>query len=348
MEATLLVPRLSVYILMSLGIVLVIVLLIQLIAGLYNVIINYHRKTMTNKSHVFNLFIFHHLIICIIRCIITFTICYGLIIYDKCLSLEFFIHFLLLLSTFDVFLIIIGEIVHFWDSSINYKSTLYSKYCLIFGLFFLYFLASLFISIHLTMGGDNPLVINICNSVEHKILSHPSNDNEKSIIPTIIIYVLFILLDLLTLAWIYTAYKDIAKLKRKRLATVFFYSLVFTKYKEQERSNMVNRSLRRLTYTCLFILSNIIVILPVLTTKTFKITLNIYIRIILIHLTMLPWFESLTCLFFKEMKFDCTKRPPQLKATTPLQQRVGTRLSSYRENFRRTSNKSIEIKSIEG
>ncbi|CAF4007659.1 unnamed protein product [Rotaria magnacalcarata] len=297
-------------------------------AGFCNVIRHYRRKTMTNQRHIFNLFIFHHLITCTIRCIITFTICLGVIINDKCLSLEFLVHFLLLLSKFDLFLIIIGEIVHFWDSTINYKSTLYSKYCLMLGLFLLYFLASLFLSIHITIGGDNPLIVNICKSVKLKFFP---NDNEKSLIPTIIIYVLFILLDLLTLTWIYTSYKDISKLKQKRLATVFFYSLLFSKQKEHERSNMVNQSLNRILSICLFVISNIIVILPILTIKTWNITLNMYFQIFFIYLTMLPWCESITFLFFKEMRFYFIKIPSQLKENCSLQQRVGTQYGEFVE-----------------
>ncbi|CAF3773541.1 unnamed protein product [Rotaria sordida] len=287
---------------------------------------------MREQRPIFNFYIFHHLITCIIRCITMFIICFCLIIYDKCLSIEFFIHFLLLLSTFDVLLIIIGETAHFWDSTINYKSTLYSKYCLIFGLFLIYFLSSLFLSIHITMGGDNPLIINICKSIKPKKFFFQYNDNETSLIPTKILYLLFILLNLLTLTWIYTSYKDIFKLKRKCLATVFFYSLVLTKFQEHERSNMVNQSLKRLLYVSLFVLSNIISILPGLTIKSLNITLNIYFRIFFIYLTILPWCESVTFLFFNEMKFRFIKKKFITKKNPDLQQRIGTRLSSYREN----------------
>jgi len=286
MAAILLVPRLYVFILMGLSLILAIVLISQLIAGLYNAIINYRLKIMTSRRPIFNFYLFHHIITCIIRCITAFLICFSLVIYNECLTFELFIHFLLLLSTFDLFLIIIGETAHFWDSSINYKSTLYSKYCLICGIFFNYFLSILFLSIHITIGEDNPLTINLCKSIKKQIIF---NENEKSFIPLIIIFILFILVDLLTFLWIYTSYKDIRKLKHKRLATVFFYSLVFTKFKENERTNMVNQSLKRVLSICLFILSNIIVILPILIIKIFNIKLNLYIRIFFIYLTILPW-----------------------------------------------------------
>jgi len=330
MDAILLVPRLCVFILMGLSILLAIVLLIQLIAGLYNAIRNYYRKTVTVNRPIFNLYLFHHLIICIIRCITIFLICLFVLIYNQCLSLELFIHFLLLLSTFDLFLIIIGETAHFWDSTINYKSTLYSKYCLIFGIFFNYFLSILFLSIHITIDGDNPFSIDLCTSIKQKLRFDEIN---QSLIPIIILYILFILLDLLTLIWIYTSYKDIEKLKRKRLATVFFYSLVLTKFKEHERSTMVNRSLKRLLSICLFVLSNIIVILPILTIKIFHIKLNLYFRIFFLYLTILPWCESITFLFFNEMKFNLLKKTSPKKIDPLLQQRIGRRLSSYRESI---------------
>ncbi|CAF0918811.1 unnamed protein product [Rotaria sordida] len=220
---------------------------------------------------------------------------------------------------------------HFWDSTINYKSTLYSKYCLIFGLFLIYFLSSLFLSIHITMGGDNPLIINICKSIKPKKFFFQYNDNETSLIPTKILYLLFILLNLLTLTWIYTSYKDIFKLKRKCLATVFFYSLVLTKFQEHERSNMVNQSLKRLLYVSLFVLSNIISILPGLTIKSLNITLNIYFRIFFIYLTILPWCESVTFLFFNEMKFRFIKKKFITKKNPDLQQRIGTQYGEFVE-----------------
>jgi hypothetical protein len=331
MAAILLIPRLCVSILMGLSIILAIVLITQLIAGLCNAVNHYQRKTMTDQRPIFNLYLFHHLIICIIRCIIIFIICFFQIIYNECLSLEYFIHFLLLLSTFDPFLMIISETAHFWDSTINYKSTLYSKCCLTFGIVFNYFLSSLFLSIHITMGGDNPLVINICKTTKQKVFFIQTHHNEKSLIPIIILYVFFILINLLTFAWIFITYKDISKLKRKRLATVFFYSLVLTKFKEHERSKMVNRSLKRLVSISLFSLSNIIVILPILTIKTFSIPLNIYFQVFFIYLSILPWCESTTFLCFNEMKY--IRKSFQSDKSYHLQQRIGRRLSSYRESI---------------
>jgi hypothetical protein len=330
MDAILLVPRLCVFILMGLSILLAIVLIIQLITGLYNAIRNYYRKIMIINRPIFNLYLFHHLIICIIRCITIFLICLFLLIYNQCFSFELFIHFLLLLSTFDLFLIIIGETAHFWDSTINYKSTLYSKYCLIFGIFFNYFLSILFLSIHITIDGDNPFTIDLCLTIKYK---QKFDETNKSLIPLIILYILFILFDLLTLIWVYISYKDIGKLKRKRLATVFFYSLVLTKFKEHERSTMVNRSLTRILSICLFISSNIIVILPILTIKIFHIKLNLYFRLFFIYLTILPWCESITFLFFNEMKFNLRKISSSIKTNPQLQQRIGRRLSSYRESI---------------
>ncbi|CAF4636322.1 unnamed protein product, partial [Rotaria sp. Silwood2] len=222
---------------------------------------------------------------------------------------------------------------HFWDSTINYKSTLYSKYCLIFGIVFIYFLSGLFVSIHMTMSGDNPLIINICQLIKQKVFFFQYYDNETSLIPTRILYIFFILLNLLTLTWIYTSYKNISKLKRKCLATIFFYTLVLTKFEGNERSNLVNRSLKRLLFVLLFVLSNIIAIFPALTIKAFNITLNINFRIFFTYLTILPWCESLTFLFFTEMKFNFIKKSFKSKKNPDLQQRIGTRLRSYRENF---------------
>jgi hypothetical protein len=68
-----------------------------------------------------------HLIVCIIRCIILFLACFPIILFNQCLSIEMLIHLLLLSSTFDLLLIIIGETVRFWDSTINHKSTLCSN-----------------------------------------------------------------------------------------------------------------------------------------------------------------------------------------------------------------------------
>jgi hypothetical protein len=330
MAAILHTSRLCLFVLMILSFILGIILIIQLISGVCNFIMNHRRKTMTDQRPIFNLYLFHHLLICTIRCGIIFLLCFFLLIYDKCLSLEIYQHFLLLLSTFDLFLIIVGEAAHFWDSTINYKSTLYSKYCLIFGICFNYFLSCLFLSIHITMGGDNPLTLNLCKSIKQKLFNQ-INDNEQSIIPTRIVYVLFLLLNLLTFIWIYISYKDICKLKRKRLATIFFYSLVLTKFKEHERSKMVEQSLKRLLSICLFVFSNMIVILPILTIKSFNIQLNVYLRSFFIYLTILPWCESITFLFFNEMKYNFLKR--NFPISNRNHQRIGRRLSSYRESI---------------
>lgn len=327
METIFLIPRLCVLILMFLSLILLIILLSQLIAGLYNVIKNSQQKIMTNEHPIFNFYIFHHLLICIIRCLTTFLICFYLIIYRKCLTFELFFHFLFLLSTFDLFFIIIGETAHFWDTTINYKSTLYSKYCLIFGIFFNYFLSTLFLSIHITIGGDSPLTINLCKIISENIVL-----NEPARIPLRIIFILFFLLNLLICIWIYISYKDISKLKQKRLATVFFYSLLLTKHKENERTKMVNQSLKRLLSIYLFFLSNIIVILPTLIIKIFNLTLNIYFRSIFIYFTILPWCESITFLFFPEMKYNFFQKKIPMKINHYLQQRIGRRLSSYQEN----------------
>ena len=330
------IPYLYLFILMILSLTLAIVLIIQVMMGTYNAFTDYRRTKVASRYLTFNLYLFHHLIICIIRCITIFLICFFLFIYNECLSLGLFIHFLLLLSTFDLFLMIIGETAHFQDSIINHQSALNSKYCLIFGIFFNYFLSSLFLSIHITIGGDSPLTINMCKSVEAKVFVNNNNNNnnnkdETYIIPIIIIHILFVLLDLLSFAWIYMSYKDIFKFQRKRFAKVFFYSLVFTKCEIHERANMVDESLKRLLSIRLFILSNIIAILPVLTIKTLNITLNIHFQLFFIYLTLLPWCESTTFLFFKEMQFNFRKKTFQLNENYLLQKRIGKRLSSYRE-----------------
>jgi hypothetical protein len=147
-------------------------------------------------------------------------------------------------------------------------------------------------------------------------------------------YILFILFDILTCLWISITYNDIGKLKRKRLATIFFQSLILTKFKESERTTMVNQSLKRLLSICLFLISNMISILPVLTVKIFHINLNIYFRIFFIYLTILPWCESITFLFFDELKIDLRRKKIRItKNTHHLQQRIGSRLSSYQENM---------------
>jgi len=331
MNAIFLVPYSFVCILASLSLILSFVLLYHLIAGIINLIQKCRNSNIkTRKRWIFNLYLFHHIFICFLRCLIIFIICLFLLIKQQCLVLDIYLYFLLFLSTFDLFLIIIGETAHFWDSTINYHSTLYSKYCLIFGLIFNYFLSILFLSIHLTISGENPFDLQLC---QYKKKS--SHENETSRIPIILLFGLFVLLNFCTLIWIYTSYKDIIKLKRKRLATIFFYSLLLTKFKENERSKMVAQSSKRLRSICLFVLSNSIVILPILILKMFHIQLNMFCRILFICLTILPWCESLTFLFYREMKIDFRKLNFQSKQPkqNQQQQRVGKRLSSYQENI---------------
>jgi hypothetical protein len=336
MTTILLVPTLYQFILLALSFVLTIIFLIQLLTGLSNVVFSCCCQTLTNQRPIFNLYLFHHLVVCLIRCIVICLACSFLIISNQCLSIEVLINFLLLLSTFDLLLIIVSETAHFWDSTINHKSALYSKFCLIFGMIFNYFVSILFLSLHIIMSGSNPFSIEICQVTTAKLFLYQISYDEKSSIPTMIAYVLFILIDLLTFSWIYISYRDICNLKRKRLATIFFYSLVFTKFNEHERSAMVNRSLKRLHILCLFVLSNIIVILPVLTIKVFDISLNINQRIFFIYLTSLPWLDSITFLFYRETKFNyinCFLKKTNLNENYLRQQRIGRRLSSYRDNI---------------
>ena len=332
MVAIFAVPRWFLFTLLSLSCALVLLLSVQIFSGLWNAIRNARRHLPISERPIFNLYIFHHLIICTIRSLVTSIICVFLIFYDECVALEFFIHFLLLLSTFDVLLIIVGETAHFWDSSINHESTLYSKRFLAFGICFTYFVSGLFLSIHITIGGENPLVISVCKTMTFKLFFNQNHELEASSIPTIILYVFFLLLDVLTFVWIYVAYRDIAKLKRKRLATVFFYSLVFTKYKGNERSIMVNQSLKRLSSIGLFVSSNILVILPILTLKIANITLPPLLHLLVIYFTVLPWCESVTFLFFPEMKYRSNRSPSRSTKNRRLQQRIGSRLSAYRES----------------
>ncbi len=334
MEGILLIPQLHLFIFIGFNFVLTIILIIQFLAGLWNIIINFYCHKLLNQRPIFNLYLFHHLIVCLIRCLIIFLSCFSLIIFHHCLSIEIFIHFLLLLSTFDLLLIIIGETAHFWDSTINHKSTLYSKCCVIFGMIFNYFIACLFLSIHITINGENPVLIEFCQTKKKGFFS--IENNEQSPIPTMITYVLFILIDLLTCSWIYVSYRDINNLKRQRLATVFFHSLIFTKYKTNERVAMVNRSLKRLLVISLFLLSNIFATLPLLTMKIYDLSMNIYVKIIFIYLTILPWMDCLTFLFYDEMKFNGIKifsKRTILNEHFHRQQRIGRRLSSYRESM---------------
>ena len=326
------IPHWFLFTLLILSSLLILILGQHLSVGCYHALRILRQKTKTNHRIVLNLYVFHHLSVSIIRSTIILLNCLFILINNQCLSLEFVLHFLLLLSTFDILLIIIGEAAHFWDTTINRESTLYSKCFLIFGLCLIYFVSSLFLAIHITMDGDNPLIVNICKAVKRKLFVSSNGEAEQSIIPTMILYTLFILLNFLTLLWIRIIYRDIAKLKRKRLATVFFYSLTFTKYKQFERSKMVNQTLKRLRAVCLLVLSNIIAILPILTIKIFNIQLNRWFHLFLIYLTILPWCESIIFLFFEEMRYRSmrTNFPSQKK--THLQQIVGTRLSAYRDS----------------
>ncbi|CAF0787548.1 unnamed protein product [Adineta ricciae] len=80
---------------------------------------------------------------------------------------------------------IVGETAHFWDSTINQKSTIYSRCCLTFGIFLNYFISLLFLSVHMTMNGTNPFLIEICRITSEK--DHPRQ--ERSSIPTLITYI---------------------------------------------------------------------------------------------------------------------------------------------------------------
>lgn len=330
MSMRVLIPRWSLFILLSSSFSLMIILSIQFLLGLVNGIRYLRRKSLTAQRSIYNLYLFHHLFISILRSLSIAMICLFLLLENQCLSLEYFIHFLLLLSTFDLFLLIIGEVAHFWDSTINHSSTLYSKCFLLVGILSIYFVSTLFLSIHITMEGDNPLIFVLCENFQEKSLASPT-ELERASIPTIILYILFCLLNLLTFLWIYVSYKDIEKLKRKRLATVFFTSLVFTKFKDAERKAMVNLSLKRLSAIYLFVLSNIIAILPILTIKVFKISCSPTMYLVFTYITALPWCESLTCLCFPEMRYHPFEKPFFSLENQLLRQQIGSRLSSYSE-----------------
>jgi hypothetical protein len=123
--------------------------------------------------------------------------------------------------------------------------------------------------------------------------------------------------------------------KRKRLAIVFIHSSVFTKSKKYERSAMVNRSLKCLLAVNLFVISNIIFTLPLLTIRISNIPLNFHQRILFIYFTILPWLDCITFLFYDETKFNGTKNfSKKIVSNENLyrQQRIGRRLSSYRES----------------
>lgn len=331
-----LVSILHLFILMISSLIVVIILTIQLFFGLWNLLINCCRKKLSSQQPVYNFYICHHIIICILRSILILVSCLSIIFFNECLSFENIIHFLLLLSTFNLLSIIIGESAHFWDSTVNHKSVLYSKCCLVFGIVFNYFASILFLSIHLTMTNENFLTIDLCRVTKTDVVFMKHNYDEKNVIPTMIVSALFILIDLLTFSWIYIAYKDISNLKRKSLSTVFFYSLVFTKFNESQRSRMVNHSLKRVFMICLFVISNIIATLPVLILKIFSISWNIYLRIILIYFTTLPWLDCITFLFFNETRLikinKISKKTTNTNEHYYRQQRIGRRLSAYRES----------------
>jgi hypothetical protein len=187
------------------------------------------------------------------------------------------------------------------------------------------------------MNGESPILIKLCQITQKKILFFFQNINdEKSLIPTLITYVLFILIDLLTCSWIYVSYRDVYNLKRKCLASVFFHSLIFTKFTKYKRAAMINRSLKRLLIISLFVISNIISTLPLLMINIFDLSLNNYQKIFFIYLTTLPWMDCLIFLFYDEMKFNGIRifsKRSVLNEHFYRQQRIGRRLSSYRESF---------------
>lgn len=332
MTEIILVSQLHLFILLGFNLILIFLFLLQFCAALWNIIKHFCRTKFTNQRPIFNLYLFNHLIICLIRSLFIFSSCFSLLIFHHCISIEVFIHFLLLISTFDLLLIIIGETAHFWDSAISHQSSLYSKWCLAFGMIFNYFMAGLFLSIHLIMNGENPILIEFCQLTKTMFI------DERSLVPTLITYVLFILINLLTYSWIYLSYRDIRDLKQKRLATVFFHSLIFTKLKKNERISMVNRSLKRLLAIILFVLSNSLSTLPILTLKLSHFPIDNHLRITLIYLTTLPWLDCLTFFLYDEMKFNGIKifsRRMMSNEYFHRQQRIGRRLSSYRESFGR-------------
>lgn len=333
MPEIILISQLHLFILIAFNLILIFLFLLQFCAAFWNIIKHFCRTKLSNQRAIFNLYLFNHLIICLIRCLFIFFSFFSLLIFQQCLTIEVFIHFLLLISTFDLLLIIIGETAHFWDSTISHQSSLYSKCCLAFGMIFTYFMAGLFLSIHLIMNGENPILIEFCQLTKKKMFI-----DEQSLVPTLITYVLFILINLLTYSWIYLSYRDIRDLKEKRLATIFFHSLIFTKLKKNERISIVNRSLKRLLAIILFVLSNILGTLPMLTLKLSHFPIDDHLRITMIYLTTLPWLDCLTFLFYDEMKFNGIQifsRRIMSNEYFYRQQRIGRRLSSYQENLGR-------------
>ncbi|CAF1193476.1 unnamed protein product [Didymodactylos carnosus] len=308
----LLIPLLWCQIFMYTSLFVCLIQLIQLLIGFYNRIKNW-------KNFIFNLYLFHHLFISLCRSLLTFFHVYFACS-NKCLQFKFIIHYFFLISSFDIILFVVSESAHFWDSSVQMKSSLYNICCLTFGLFFIYFISTFFLSIHLTIGGKNPFITELCLLPPSSLLSSSSSSqqiyiehstekvyeteiiNRTSFIPILILFILFVLIDILTFSWIIILYKEIYKLKRKSLASIFFQTLVFTKFKEHERTNLVDISLKRIQSSILFVLSNMIVIIPILIIKLFQITLTTSVRLILIFLTSLPLCECFTFLFYDEFK----------------------------------------------
>ena len=186
------------------------------------------------------------------------------------------------------------------------------------------------------MNGENPVLIEFCHMKKQRFFTNNENNLEESLIPTMITFVLFILIDLLTCSWIYVSYRDIHSLRRNRLATVFFHSLIFSKHKKNERTAMVNRSLKRLLAISLFLISNIIATVPLLAMKISSLSINVYLRLFFLYITILPWLDCFTFLFYDEMKFNGIKifsKRMILNEHFYRQQRIGRRLSSYRNSM---------------
>lgn len=185
------------------------------------------------------------------------------------------------------------------------------------------------------MNGDNPILIEFCLKTVQQLFFLQNVSEDKSLIPILITLILFIIIDLLTCSWIYISYRDINHLKRKRLATIFFQSLVFTKFKQNERLTMVNRSLKRLIFIGLFLLSNILSTLPLLIIKISNKNLNLQQRLVFVYLTVLPWIDAICFLFYDEMRFNGIKifsKQIVFDESFYRQQRIGRRLGLYQEN----------------
>jgi hypothetical protein len=95
MAAILLIPILHLIILMGFSLIVTIILIIQLITGLWNVVMKCYYKKRTHQHPIFNLYLFHHIFVCIIRCTIIFLSCFSILVFNHCISIEVFIHFLL-------------------------------------------------------------------------------------------------------------------------------------------------------------------------------------------------------------------------------------------------------------